>query len=125
MKSLPQALFPLEITVRWTARMLAVLLIGLVVVFWIGEGGFNRWMLSTIEAVLTACLLTTCFGMLLAWWWPFLGGVMASVGILLFYAVDVEGRGGMFLNNLYFDLMLVTGLLFVLSVLLKRLMPGR
>jgi hypothetical protein len=123
MRFLPLALLRLELTVRWTARALSVLLVGMVVVFMIGEGGFNRWKLSTIEAVLMAYLLTTCVGMLLAWWWPFLGGVMASAGILLFYAVDVAGRGGKFLNNLYFDLMLLTGLLFVLSAWLKRHMP--
>jgi hypothetical protein len=123
-RTLPLRLFHLEIGLRWTARVLAVFLVGLVLVFFIGEGEFSRFTLSAVEAILMTFLFSTCIGMALAWRWPLIGGVISVTGILLYYAVDVVMRGGRFLNNVYFDLMLLAGVLFLLSAIIRRRMSA-
>jgi hypothetical protein len=104
----------------WTARALAVLLAGMVLVFLIADGGLNPLRLTGREAALMACLMSTCSGLVLAWRWPFLGGLISTVGILLFYSIESIASQWRFFNNLYFNLMLVAGILFVLGALIKR-----
>jgi hypothetical protein len=108
----------LELGLRWTARLLAAILVGLVVVIYIGEGGFNPLKLSTVEAVQHVFFFTTLAGMILAWRWPLAGGTISIVGILMFFAVEfvVTGR----LPHGLFPLMPLPGILFVLSALIRR-----
>jgi hypothetical protein len=110
----------LEVGMRWAARVLTVFLVGIVLLFLIGAGGFNRFTVSPVEAVMATLLVTTCIGMLIAWRWSFIGGVIVTSSILLYYAVDVLVRGGRFLTNPFFDLMLLAGILFMASALIKR-----
>jgi hypothetical protein len=123
MKSLPRSLLTLEPGVRWAARVLAVLLVAMVLWFLVAhvaEGGLNEFRLTLKEAVLMVLLLTTCIGLVLAWRWSLIGGATATAGMILFYAVEFFVSGHRPLNNLYFNLMLFTGILFLLSAIIRR-----
>lgn len=124
MRSVPVPLFCLEVALRWTARVLTVLLVGMFLWFFLADiagGGTNPFKLAVLDALRLTFLFMTCIGLMLAWRWPFVGGVISFVGILLYYAVDVVVRGS-FVNILYFDLMLLAGILFMVCALIKRRM---
>lgn len=113
----------LEATLRWTARLLAAALVGLVLLILIGEGGFNPVMLSPVEAILMALFLITCLGLVIAWRWPLTGGVLSTVGILGFYAIEFAMKGR-FPGGPVFPLMLLAGILFLLNAFSKRSMSA-
>lgn len=123
MRTVAVPLLRLEFGVRWTARVLAVLLVGMVLVFLIGEGGINPLKLTTFELILMTLHLVTWIGLAVAWQWPFFGGLMAAAGTALYYAVDVAATGR-FLNNVFFDLMFLAGILFMVSDLIRRRMAA-
>ena len=109
----------LETGLRWTARLLAAFLIGLVLVIFIGEGGFNPLKLTPIEAIQMLLFLTTCVGLVIGWRWPFLGGLISTGGMLVFSAVEFS-KAGKLPKGFVFILMLLTGILFLLSGFIRR-----
>ena len=108
----------LELGLRWTARLLGALLVGLVLVIYIGEGGFNPLKLSTVEGVQHLFFFTALAGMILAWRWPLTGGVISTFAILMFFAIEfaVTGR----LPHGLFPLIPLPGILFLLSAFIRR-----
>jgi hypothetical protein len=118
MRSLPVPLFHLEAGVRWTARVLATLLVGLVLVILVGEG-FNPFKLKPVEATQMTFFLAACTGLVVAWRWPLIGGTMATGGMILFFA-DEFAATARFPTGLVFYLMLLPGILFLLSGILRR-----
>ena len=114
----------LEAGLRWTARLLGALLVGLVLVMFIGEGGVNPLKLRAVEAIQMTLFLTTCVGLVIAWRWPYLGGAIATGGILLFFAVEFAVTGS-FPKGLVFHLLLVPGILFLLSEFSRRRIAAR
>jgi len=113
----------LESGLRWTGRLFAAVLLSLVAVIFLGEGGFNPLKLTAVEEIQMALLLTTCIGLVVAWRWQVLGGAIATGGLLLFLAVEF-GVNGRFPKGLVFYLMLLPGLLFLLSGLVRRRTPA-
>ncbi len=109
---------------RWTARLLGAALVGLVLVIFVGEGGFNPLKLGAVEAIQMTLFLTTCVGLVIAWRWPVVGGAISTGGILLFFAVEFAVTGG-FPKGLAFHLMLLPGILFLLSGFIRRRMAAR
>jgi hypothetical protein len=109
--------------VRWLARGLSLLLAGMVVMFFIGAGGFNRESWSAREAVQLAFFFTAWVGLLAAWRWELLGAALTLVGMLLFYAGNylASGRwpGGAF------PLFFIPGILFLACGLQARLASRR
>jgi len=108
----------LRVGLRWTARLLGVGLVSLVLVIFVGEGGFNPFKLSPLEALQMTLFLTTCFGLVVAWRWQVIGGAISTGGIL-FLAVEFWATGG-FSKLTVFYLMLLSGILFVVSGLVSR-----
>jgi hypothetical protein len=131
MKSLPVSLFPLEVGARWTARVLTVLLVGLVagpviinggydIVHGFYEGGVpHAFRVKGVEPLQMLLFWTACLGLVLAWRWPVLGGAAALGGMLLFFAVAFAVQGG-FPGGLLPYLMLLPGVLFLLSAFVRR-----
>jgi hypothetical protein len=119
LRSFPLPASYLEIAVRWTARVLAASLVGLVLAVFIGEGGFDPLKLTSLEAVQLFFLFAACLGMTAGWRWELLGGTIATAGILFFFAVEFAVTGG-FPRGLVFHLMLLPGFLFLVSGLMKR-----
>jgi hypothetical protein len=108
----------LEAGLRWTARLLAAVVVGFVLMTLVGEGGFNPLKLRSVEAVQMTLFLTTCVGLVISWRWPFVGGGMSMGAMLLFFAVEFAVTGG-FPKGLVFSLMLLPGL-FLLSGFISR-----
>src|SRR6266545_605901 len=77
-----------EAGLRWTVRLLGALLVGLVLVMFMGEGGFNPLKLRAVESVQMTLFVTTCIGLVIAWRWPFVGGAISTGGILLFFLLS-------------------------------------
>jgi hypothetical protein len=121
MNSLHLSSSGLEAGLRWTARLLGALLVCLVFVMFIGEGGLNPLKLRPVEAIQMTLFLSACIGLVIAWCWPFTGGAISTGGILLFFAVEVAVTGK-FPNGLVFHLMLLPGILFLLSAFTKKRM---
>jgi hypothetical protein len=119
MRSLHASLFGLEVGLRWAARVLSAVLVGIVLVIFIGEG-FNPLRLKGLEPVQMALFWTACLGMVLAWRWPVIGGALSLGGMTLFFAVELAVTGG-FPRALFLYLMLLPGTLFLLSALVRRL----
>jgi hypothetical protein len=113
----------LESGLRWTGRLFAAALLGLVAVIFLGEGGFNPLKLRGVEPILMVCFWTACIGMMVAWRWEVIGGALSLGGMLCFLAVEFAVRGGL-PRGLMLYLMLLPGLLFLLSGLVRRRMPA-
>ncbi len=122
MITLHAPLLGFEAGVRWTARVLSALLVGLVLVFFISlsiDAGFRPPRLTGVEIVQMIFFWTACIGMVVASRWQVIGGAFSLGGMILFFAVEfaVNGRlpGGFVLY-----LMLLPGTLFLLSSFLSR-----
>jgi hypothetical protein len=126
LRFIPLSTSYLGIAVRWTARLLAAFLVGIVLVTFFGVGGFNPLKLTAVEAIQMLLFLATCLWMTAAWRWELIGGAIATAAIVSFFAVEFVVTGG-FPKGLTFLLMLLPGLLFLLSGVMTRLagVPGR
>jgi hypothetical protein len=107
------------VVARWAGRLLGLGIVGLVVLFLIGTGGFNPMNLGLPEALEMVFLFTTCAGLLLAWRWEWMGGALAIAGVLLFQLVEFVTNGRLF-NLWLFGAMLLAGALMLLSQVLGR-----
>jgi hypothetical protein len=121
MRSHPAPLFFLEAGVRWTARVLTALLVGLVLVIFIGEG-FNPLRLKGVEVIQMIFFWTACIGMVIAWRWQVLGGALSLSAMILFFAVEFFVTGGL-PRGLALYLMLLPGTLFLMDSFIRRRMP--
>jgi hypothetical protein len=112
MRSLPVPLFRLEVGVRWTAKVLTALLVGLVLVMFVGvtlDRGFNPLKLKGVDEI-QMIFWTACIGMMVAWRWQVIGGVLSLGGMILFFAVEFAVNGGLPRGRLLY-LMLLPGIL--------------
>jgi hypothetical protein len=80
------------IAVRWIGRILGVLLVGLFLLFMIGQG-FNPLRLNGTEIPLASALFIALAGMLLVWRQELLGGTMVLAGMLAFYSINFAASG--------------------------------
>lgn len=105
-------------SIRWIARVMGVCVIGLVVAFFIGEGGFNPLRATPHESLQMLSVLLTCAGLLAAWRWELFGGMLAVSGMLLFYALDFAAKGH-FPRGWVFGAIGLNSLLFILAWLIS------
>jgi hypothetical protein len=123
MNSPSASLFRLEAALRWTARVLTLLLIGVILAILVGEG-FNPLNLKGIEVPQMALFWTACIGMVLAWRWQAMGALLSVGGLILFFAVECAVTGRL-PKGLFFYLMLLPGILFLMSSVINRRMQAR
>jgi hypothetical protein len=69
---------------RWTARVLGTLVLLLFLVFLIGEGAPKPSILTAHEKLMFAALGVMLLGLIVAWRWAGIGGLLALLGYLLF-----------------------------------------
>jgi hypothetical protein len=114
-------MFPEQFTpaLRWTARALAVGVVGLVVLIFVGEGGFNPFRMTAGEAALMAFFGVAVAGLVVAWWSEPVGGALAAGGMLLFYAAHWH-LSGTFPRGWFFGLIALLGVLFLACTALDR-----
>jgi hypothetical protein len=93
---------------RWTARILGTAILILIATFAIGEGVPNPLATTIREDLLSVALLTMLVGLVAAWRWEGIGGLLI-LGGLAFFAVVNHGVP----LNLVFAPMLVVGLIYL------------
>jgi hypothetical protein len=94
---------------RWTARIIGIVILGLIVALAIGEGVPNPLRGSFREHLLGIGILTMLIGQIVAWRWEGIGSVFILGGLALFAIVN----HGVLLN-IVFGSWLVTGLLYLI-----------
>jgi hypothetical protein len=108
------------IIVRWTARLLSAGLVGLFVLFFVGEGPPPFWPLSAHTLSLAALCLCLA-GLAIAWRAERLGGWLGLAGSVGFYAIDFVLSGYQrFPSGPVFPFTLVVPILFLLASWLER-----
>jgi hypothetical protein len=104
---------------RWSARALSILVLGVVIIFAFGEG-LNLSRFTARELVLFVFFPTgVCLGMALAWRWEGLGGAITIASLVAFYLVHRLTSSG-FPRGLAFVAMAAPGFLFLLCWLWTR-----
>ncbi|MEA2063375.1 MAG: hypothetical protein U9P14_06740 [Gemmatimonadota bacterium] len=94
---------------RWIARVLGTLLCMLIAAFAIGEGFPDPLTLSLPEQLLFAGMITMLLGLIAAWRWEFIGGVLILVGYTFFMVVEQR----IIFFNIVFGPLLITGILYL------------
>ncbi|PWU09424.1 MAG: hypothetical protein C5B50_27515 [Verrucomicrobia bacterium] len=111
--------FPLTV-LRWLARILALLMAGMILLFYVGEG-FNPFHLTTRELILSVPLFITWIGLWLCLKWDGLGASLVMTGMAAFYLVHFAQTGfGKFPRGWAFPLIALPGLLSLASWLWRR-----
>ncbi len=120
-------LLRLEAGLRWTARALALLHLGLVLIMVVGlavAGRFHPLRVSGVGPVQMMFFWAACVGMAAAWRWEVIGGAISLGGVLLFFAAELAVKGGLPQGPLLY-LMVLPGILFLLSSLVSKRVPAR
>ena len=103
------------VALSWLARLSAVAMAGLILVFFIGEG-FSPGKLKVAEWILMVPFLVTWLGLCLGWRWEGLGGGLVVGGMAAFYLIHFAQTGyGTFPRGWAFPLMATPGILFLAS----------
>jgi hypothetical protein len=100
-------------SIRWAARILGVLLVGLFFVFAVGQG-INPLAMRGTEIVQMSVLLAALTGMLVVWRQELLGGAVVLAGMLAFYVVNFAVSGH-WPGGWVFPLCFVPGILALIS----------
>jgi hypothetical protein len=105
--------------VRWTARILTIVSIGLVLLFIVGEG-FNPTKIKPREWLgLLFFPVGISVGMILAWWKEGLGGSITVGSLCMFYMIDFATTNR-FPNGWAWFAFAAPGFLFILCWYLMR-----
>jgi len=93
----------------WTARVVGTAILALIAAIAIGEGVHPARLFETLPvALLTVAMLTMVVGLVVAWKWERIGGVLILGGLAFFAVVNHGVR-----LNLVFGPMLAVGLLYL------------
>jgi hypothetical protein len=113
--NIPAALLAL----RWTARGLSILAVGVVLLFAFGEGlNLSRFTAREL-AVFAFFPFGVCLGMVVAWRWEGLGGGITVASVAAFYLVDYL-FSSRFPQGLAFMVLASPGFLFLICSLRMR-----
>ncbi|MGA2034919.1 MAG: hypothetical protein ABSG68_21940 [Thermoguttaceae bacterium] len=94
---------------RWTARVVGTAILALIAAIAIGEGVHPARLFETLPvALLTVAMLTMVVGLVVAWKWERIGGVLILGGLAFFAIVNHGVR-----LNLVFGPILAVGLLYL------------
>ncbi len=85
---------------RWVARVLSIVSIGIVLLFFIGEGMADGFSIASIASITWREWVAIVFfpfgvvvGMVVGWFRDGVGGSITAISLLLFYALDVLFTG--------------------------------
>ena len=81
-----------DIVLRWAARILGIPIIGVAVLFAVGEGA-GLGDLDAVTGSMMATLLVSLAGMLVLWRWELVGGIVVLTGMGGFYAIEYVASG--------------------------------
>jgi hypothetical protein len=107
--------------IRWGGRILGLLSLGFILLFFFGEADFSQPLqLDPREVVLVIFFpLGVTLGNVLGWWREGLGAVVATSSLAAFYLADLVFTGS-WPSGPYFALLASPGMLFAVYWLLLR-----
>lgn len=110
-----------EKIIRWTARILSLLIIVILLMFLFGEGDFSEIGKITLEEWVGVLFfpLGVVVGMIIGWWREGLGGAIAVGSLLVFYLFHLIGWRDL-PSGPFFILFTLPGFLFLLCWFLSR-----
>jgi hypothetical protein len=135
MRSHSVSLIRLDVGVRWTARVLTALLVGLFLVPLIvnsiydvvhdfyEDGVPHAFWMKGVDPIQMICFWTACVGLVVAWRWPVMGGTLSLGGMILFFVIEFVVRGGL-PGGLTLYLMLLPSILFLADGFIRRRMAA-
>lgn len=97
---------------RWVARAWSIASVGLPCAFLFGEG------LPPLTPKAVLFPFGVMLGLILAWWFERLGGIVAALSVLLFYALEYSGHGRL-PKGPWFFLIAAPSLIFILCGYMK------
>jgi hypothetical protein len=107
---------------RWTARLVALMMGGLILLLAVGEG-FNPAKLTLSELVLSVPFFVAWVGLWLGCRWECVGGILVVTGVAAFCLIHFAQTGfGRFPSGWAFPLFATPGILFLASWWLHRKM---
>jgi hypothetical protein len=110
----------IALIIRWAARCLSAALVGLFIVFFVGEGPPPLFEFSR-DALMSWLLLLTVLGFMAAWRYEFWGGIIGLAAIADFYLTDyVAGDFRHWPRGWLFPGLMIVPLLFLLAWWLRR-----
>ena len=77
---------------RWTARIVGLLLVGVLSLFAVGEG-FDPMQFKGVELGMMVALLMALMGMVVLWWREGIGGAISLAGMIAFYGLNFAASG--------------------------------
>ena len=111
------------VIMRWTARILSIASISLLLMFAVGE----RLSFAHFNAIELLQFLFfpvgICAGMIIAWWKEGLGGVVSVVSLLVFYTINFAAKGS-FPRGWAFLAFSAPAVLFIISWIDARRIDG-
>ncbi len=106
----------LILLIRWLARIISISFIGLLALFFIGEGNINEFMhLSTNEILLMLFVpILFAIGGIISWKRELLGGILILASVIGFNIVDIIASKR-FTGEIEFAFIIAPGVLFILA----------
>jgi len=98
--------------IRWTARIWSIIVFGLIILLIIGEGINPSFTYEWLGLFFIPFGIS--IGMILAWWWEGLGGIIIVGSLIAFYAIYIATTNT-FPKGFAWLLFSVPGFLFLLS----------
>jgi hypothetical protein len=108
-----------NVIIRWSARIISVLLFGLAMLFLFGEGMPNIFKLKPTEMYMFFALFVLLAGLLAGWKCELTGGLLSTGGVLAFYIINFIGSGR-FPSDWVFPLFFIPGILYLVSWGLRK-----
>jgi len=109
------------IVVRWSARVLSLVSIGILLLFFVGEADFSQPIHLTPQEWIGVLFFPVgvVVGMIVGWRWQGVGAGIALGSLLAFYVLDLVVTGT-FPSGPFFLLFTLPGVLFGVSWMLER-----
>jgi hypothetical protein len=109
------------VVIRWIARVLTIISIGILLLFFIGEADFSQPVQLTSAEWIGKLFFPVgvVIGMIVGWWREGLGAGITVGSLLAFYVLDLLVTGT-FPSGPFFVLFALPGILFGVSWLLGR-----
>lgn len=113
------------LVLRWAARLLGTFVAGMLLLFMIGNH-YNPFTMQLRDAIHTLFMpVGVVVGLVLAWRWQKLGGLIATLGMAGWSAMFLLPRGGFNPRYLWVPLLLtLPGLLHLLAAMLRERTPS-
>jgi len=103
---------PITESLRWTARITGAAIVLVVILFYVGEGGFAEARPTALDLVLLGLFSLSCLGLVVAWRSERVGGMTNVGGTALFYLVHFFASGR-FPSGWAFAVIALPGVLFL------------